>query len=150
MKKPRSWSFLSNDAVVLINVVEHPRSTLRNIADAAGMSDRATLSILRALEADAIIARRREGRRNVYTVDLNALRTHRGRGPDTLEELANALFMLSDSQPGKTLPAPLRGATRRSPAETARRRTSKTSPGRASPRKRGAPNTPPKTKRRRR
>jgi hypothetical protein len=148
VKKPRSWSFLSNDAWVLINVVEHPRSTLRNIADAVAMSDRATLSILRALEADAIIARRREGRRNVYTVDLNALRAHRGRGPYTLEELANALFMLSGSEPGQTLPAPLRGAPRRSPAKSARGRTGKTSPNRTSGRKPNTGGTTQRAKRR--
>jgi DNA-binding IclR family transcriptional regulator len=107
--KLRSWSFFSNDAIVLINVIEHPRSTLRNIARAVGLSDRAIHSILRTLEADSIIARRREGRRNVYTVDLVALRAHQGQGPYTLEELANALFVLSGRKPGETLPLPLRG-----------------------------------------
>jgi hypothetical protein len=139
VKNVRNWSFFSNDALVLINVVEHPRSTLRNIANAVGLSDRATLSILRALEADAIIARRREGRRNVYTVDLAALRAHRGQGPYTLEELANALFVLSGRQPGRALPGPLRGAVRRSPPGIPRARSNKPSPARA-PRRR--PNPP--------
>ncbi len=125
MRKARPWSFFSNDALVLINVVEHPRSTLRNIARAVGLSDRATHSILRALEADGTMARRREGRRNVYTVDLAALRAHRGRGPYTLEELANALFVLSGRRPGEALPLPLRGTGARSGAQARRSRTSK-------------------------
>jgi len=101
---------------VLINVIEHPRSTLRNIARAVSLSDRATHSILGALEADAIIGRHKDGRRNVYTVDLAALRAHRGKGPYTLEELANALFALSGRKPGRALPGPLRGTRPRSGA----------------------------------
>ena len=108
VKKLRSWSFLTNDALVLINVIEHPRSTLRRIADEVGISDRATLSILRSLERDAIVTRRREGRRNVYAVDLQALRNHRGQGPYTLEELSNALIMLTGRTPGESVPPALR------------------------------------------
>ena len=108
VKKLRSWSFLTNDALVLINVIEHPRSTLRRIADEVGISDRATLSILRSLERDAIVTRRREGRRNVYAVDLEALRNHRGQGPYTLEELSNALIMLTGRTPGESVPPALR------------------------------------------
>jgi hypothetical protein len=93
---------------VLINVIEHPRSIVRNIAKAVGISDRAAISILRALERDQIITRRKQGRRNEYTVDLEALRAHRGSGPYTLEELANALFALSGRAPGQTLPMPMR------------------------------------------
>ena len=125
MTKLRSWSFFSNDALVLINVIEHPRSTLRNIARAVGLSDRATHSILGALEADGIIARRREGRRNVYTVDLVALRAHQGQGPYTLEELANALFVLSGRKPGEALPLPLRGPSARAGARERAPRTRK-------------------------
>ena len=108
MTNIRRWSFLTNDALVLINVIEHPRSTLRRIADEVGISDRATLSILRSLEQDAIVTRRREGRRNIYAVDLQALRNHRGQGPYTLEELSNALIMLSGRPPGASVPPGLR------------------------------------------
>jgi hypothetical protein len=116
MTTTRGWSFLTIDALVLIHVIEHPRSTLRTIADNVHISDRATLSILRALEADAIVSRRREGRRNVYSVDLDALRAHRGHGPYTLEELANALLILSGREPGLALPMPMRHAPNPEPA----------------------------------
>ena len=111
MTATRGWSFLTIDALVLIHVIERPRSTLRSIADSVHISDRATLSILRALEADAIVSRRKEGRRNVYSVDLDALRAHRGAGPYTLEELANALLILSRREPGLALPMPMRDHT---------------------------------------
>lgn len=98
------WGLLTNHALVLINVIEHPRSTLRDIAAAVGVTERATLSILRALEADAIIGRRKEGRRNVYTVDVEALLAHRAQSPYSIEQLASALFVLSGRIPGAALP----------------------------------------------
>jgi DNA-binding Lrp family transcriptional regulator len=89
------WGLLTNHALVLVHVVENPRSTLREIADAVGITDRAALSILRALEADEIVARRKEGRRNFYTVDLDALVSHRQYGQYTIDEIARALLRLS-------------------------------------------------------
>jgi hypothetical protein len=98
------WGLLTNHALVLIHVVEHPRSTLRDIADSAGITERATLSLLRALEEDKIVARRRNGRRNVYTVDIDALMAHRTNGSYNIAQIANALFALSGRIPGMELP----------------------------------------------
>jgi DNA-binding MarR family transcriptional regulator len=98
------WGLLTNHALVLIHVIEHPRSTLRDIADSVGITERAALSLLRALERDAIVARRREGRRNVYTVDIDALMAHRTHGTYSIAQIANALFALSGRIPGTDLP----------------------------------------------
>jgi predicted ArsR family transcriptional regulator len=98
------WGLLTNHALVLIHVIEHPRSTLRDIADACGITDRAALSLLRALEADNIVSRRRDGRRNVYTVDIDALMAHRTHGTYSIGQIANALFALSGRIPGTDLP----------------------------------------------
>jgi DNA-binding Lrp family transcriptional regulator len=89
------WDFLTNHALVLIHVIDHPRSTLREIATAVGITERATLSILRALEEDGIISRVKEGRRNRYWVNFGALLRHRRQGPYSLEEIASALVRLS-------------------------------------------------------
>lgn len=89
------WGFLSNHALVLIHVIDHPRSTLREIARAVGITERAALSILRALEDEDIIARRKEGRRNRYTVNLPALLSHRTQGPYTIAELGVNLVRLA-------------------------------------------------------
>ena len=67
------WRFVTNHALVLIQVAQHPRSTLREIALAVGITERAALSILRAMEEDEIISRKKEGRRNKYWVDFRAL-----------------------------------------------------------------------------
>jgi DNA-binding Lrp family transcriptional regulator len=89
------WDFLTNHALVLIHVLEHPRSTLREIADAAGITERAAVSILRALEEDDIISRQKEGRRNRYWVNVGALLRHRRQGPYSVEELAEGLRQIS-------------------------------------------------------
>lgn len=98
------WGLLTNHALVLVHVVENPRSTLREIADAVGITDRAALSILRALEEDQIVGRRKEGRRNVYSVDLDALLAHRQYGKYTIAEIASALLALSGQAPDLPIP----------------------------------------------
>jgi DNA-binding IclR family transcriptional regulator len=89
------WDFLTNHALVLIHVIDHPRSTLREIATAAGVTDRAAFSILRALEEDGMISRQREGRRNRYWVNIDALLRHRRQGPYSVEQLAEGLLHLA-------------------------------------------------------
>jgi DNA-binding IclR family transcriptional regulator len=86
------WGFLTNHALVLIHVIDHPRSTLREIANAVGITERAALSIVRALEEEGMVSRRKEGRRNRYTVNLAALLTHRTQGPYTIAELGANLM----------------------------------------------------------
>jgi len=98
------WGLLTNHALVLIHVIEHPRSTLRDIADAVGITERAAMSLLRALEADAIVARRKEGRRNIYSVDIDALMAHRSNSAYSVAQIASALFALSGRIPGHELP----------------------------------------------
>lgn len=104
------WGLLTNHALVLIHVTEHRRSTLREIANSVGITERATLSILRALEEDRIVTRRKDGRRNVYAVDVEALLAHRSHGPYSIEQLATALFALSGrapALPGGANPGPV-------------------------------------------
>ena len=90
------WGFLTNHALVLIHVANHPRSTLREIAAAVGITERAALSILRLMEEDAIITRQKEGRRNKYWVDFNALLEHQISGPYSVAELVEALTEIAN------------------------------------------------------
>jgi DNA-binding IclR family transcriptional regulator len=69
----RSWGFLTNHAHVLIQVVRNPTSTVREIAQSTGITERATHSVLRDLRESNIVLVRRAGRRNVYEVDPGAL-----------------------------------------------------------------------------
>lgn len=112
------WGLLTNHALVLIHVIEHPRSTLRDISDSVGVTERAALSLLRALEADSIVARRREGRRNAYTVDVDVLMRHRSHGKYSISQIANALFAISGRIPGAELPPGMQLAGGASASET--------------------------------
>ena len=85
-------------------MVEHPRSTLRQIADAVGVTDRAALTLLRAIEEDGVITRRREGRHNVYTFDIESLMKHRSYGRFSIGQIAALLLALSGRDPGAEIP----------------------------------------------
>ena len=90
-----SWGFLTNHALVLIHVANHPRSTLREISYAVGITERAALSILRAMEEEEIITRHKEGRRNRYWVDFHALLQHQLKAPYSVAELAENLLAVA-------------------------------------------------------
>jgi DNA-binding MarR family transcriptional regulator len=80
------WSLLTNHALVLLVVGRQPHSTLREIAQSVGITERAALSILRALEEDGLISRERQGRRNRYWLHYGAiLREHREGGLTVLQ-----------------------------------------------------------------
>jgi len=89
------WDFLTNHALVLIHVLEHPRSTVREIAAAADITERHAVAILRALEEEDIVSRQKEGRRNRYSVNLEALPRRLRQGRYSVEELAEQLRLLS-------------------------------------------------------
>ena len=80
----RRWGFLTTHALILIHVTQHPRSTVREIALAVGLTERAAHSALQDLREAGIIDRQREGRRNRYTVNFDHLAAYRreGTAPD--------------------------------------------------------------------
>lgn len=91
----RKLQFLTNDAFVLMHVANHPNSTLREIAIAVGITERATQPILSALEQDGLIARERVGRGTYYRVHYKALMDYPLEGPySTVRDLVRELFEL--------------------------------------------------------
>jgi len=69
----KKWNFLSNYGLVLTHLVQNPRATLREIARGTDLTERAVYQIVRDLEVSGFIQKRREGRRNIYTVNEGAL-----------------------------------------------------------------------------
>ena len=65
-----SWSFLTNDALVLIHIGRRPESTGLEIAQAIGITERAVRKIVAGLQAAGYIETERIGRRNRYRVDI--------------------------------------------------------------------------------
>jgi DNA-binding MarR family transcriptional regulator len=70
---PRTWSFLTHHPVVLIYITQHPESTVRSIAVDVGLTERATLAILRDLDDERLVERHRQGRRTTYVVRYERL-----------------------------------------------------------------------------
>lgn len=95
------WGFLTNHALVLMHVALHPRSTLREISNAAGITDRAVGSILRQMEEEELVSRQREGRNNRYWVDVQALLNYQLSGPYTVVELAEQLMAVAKQLQGE-------------------------------------------------
>ena len=65
------WTLISNHGACLIYVAEHPRATVREIAQAVDVTERATARIMRDLRTAGYIAAQRVGRRNVYQLDAS-------------------------------------------------------------------------------
>ena len=115
MKQQARWGFLTNHALVLIYVVKHSVATVREISAGVGVTERATLEILRQLSEEGIVQRHREGRRNTYSVDFEELAAYRRQGTVTLtpsefvDALINVLLSLSDyrANPNGAKPEPL-------------------------------------------
>ena len=63
-----TWTFLTNHAHVLVCIAEEPDIRGRDVAERVGITERAAQSIIAGLVADGYVTRRREGRRNRYTV----------------------------------------------------------------------------------
>ena len=86
-----AWGFLTNQAAVLAYVALHPDSTVRTIAHDVGITERATLAIMRDLDEDGIVDRHRTGRRNAYSVNFARLAAVRRGG--TTSPLTPRLFV---------------------------------------------------------
>lgn len=65
------WAFLTNHAQALICVARNPDSRLRDIAQELDITERATHRIISELVDSGYIARHREGRRNIYEVQVD-------------------------------------------------------------------------------
>ncbi len=70
---PKKWNFLSNYGLVLTHLFQNSDATLREIARGTDLTERAVYQIVRELEENGFIGKRRVGRRNTYTVNEDAL-----------------------------------------------------------------------------
>ena len=68
---PAGWTFLTNHAHVLICLARDPDIRLAELARLVGIGERATHRIVHELEAEGYLTVNKEGRRNVYEIDLD-------------------------------------------------------------------------------
>lgn len=69
------WLFLTNQARVLLYISQHPASTARRIAQAVGITERATQRLIRDLDEAGFITRKRVGRHNEYVIHRDQIVT---------------------------------------------------------------------------
>lgn len=65
---PRTWTFLTNHARLLILVARDPQVRVRDLAQQAGITERAAQGILGDLGQAGFLDRQRVGRRTQYSV----------------------------------------------------------------------------------
>ena len=74
--EPKTWTFLTNHAQVLLCLADTPDIRLRDVAGRVGITERATQRILAELVEEGYVKAERVGRRNRYTVDRNHAMRH--------------------------------------------------------------------------
>lgn len=74
--EPRTWTFLTNHAQVLLCLAEDPEIRLREVAGRVGITERASQRILAELVEAGYVKTARVGRRNRYTVDRDHAMRH--------------------------------------------------------------------------
>lgn len=62
------WKFLTNHALVLCLIAQQPRITAREISSTINITEKATHNIIKDLEADGYVTKKREGRRTRYRI----------------------------------------------------------------------------------
>jgi len=85
------WTFFSNHAHVLVSLIRDPEQTLRSVADAVGITERAVQRIVGELEEAGIVTKYREGRRNRYEFYLAQPMRHPLESHITLEQVIDLI-----------------------------------------------------------
>ena len=70
------WTFLTNHGHVILYLSKHADATVREIADKIGITERAVLKIIADLSQEGYIKIQKNGRNNVYTLDLKKTLRH--------------------------------------------------------------------------
>ena len=71
-----AWTLLTGHGHVLVEIARNPDARIRDLADVAGITERAVQAIVADLETAGYLTRTRTGRRTVYTVNPDSLFRH--------------------------------------------------------------------------
>jgi len=67
--KNRGWTFITNHAAVLTILDREKHLTSREIAMIIGITERTVIRIIKDLEVEGYVTKRKEGRENRYTLN---------------------------------------------------------------------------------
>jgi predicted ArsR family transcriptional regulator len=96
---PKTWTFLTNHAQVLLCIAEDPEVRLRDVAERVGITERATQRILSELVEAGYVRSTRIGRRNRYAVDHEHAMRHTAQLGYDIGTLLEALALGGKPQP---------------------------------------------------
>ena len=85
---------------MLLQLTSNPDQTVREIAIAIDLTERAVISILKQLETDAIVSKHKDGRRNRYRINQRALVDHleeQMQSPMSLAQIAGQTAALAEA-----------------------------------------------------
>jgi|SRR5579862_1006051 len=85
------WTFVTNHTQVLLCIARDPEVRLRDIADRVGITERAAQRILADLVEAGYVERRRQGRRNRYTVNPDMRMRHSAQDGHDIGEVLELL-----------------------------------------------------------
>ncbi|GAA4966973.1 MarR-like DNA-binding transcriptional regulator SgrR of sgrS sRNA [Nonomuraea thailandensis] len=70
--RPPTWTFLTHHARVLVEIARDPEARVRDLAGHIGITERGVQKILADLHQAGYLTRERVGRRNHYSLNLDA------------------------------------------------------------------------------
>jgi len=89
--KSSKWTFLTNHSHLLVCLLRDPSARMQDLAEEVGITLRAAARIVAELEADGVISKTREGRRNHYEVNMDYPLRHSLESHCTVKDLLGAL-----------------------------------------------------------
>jgi len=85
------WTFVTNYALVLVYLANHPRITARELATSIGITERAVRKIIADLEAERYISKEKEGRRVRFSVNAKLPFRHQTQQDKSIGKLLEVL-----------------------------------------------------------
>lgn len=83
------WTFLSNHGHIFVYLANNPDARISDIAEAVGVTERATQSIIADLERDGYLKISKVGRRNHYKTNAKARFRHPAEAHQSVSALIN-------------------------------------------------------------
>lgn len=95
---PASWTFLTNHAHVLVCIAQNPDIRISEIADLVGIGERAAHRIVGDLVGERYVTRKKDGRRNTYSVDFSRNLRHPLESSHTIGEVFKILARMRSAR----------------------------------------------------
>ncbi|MFN3728273.1 MAG: helix-turn-helix transcriptional regulator [Fimbriimonadaceae bacterium] len=96
------WTFLTNHSHVLICISRNPEIKVREIAEKVGITERSAHRIVQELAEYGVVTIHKNGRRNVYRLNLDLPLRHPLERDQTVESLIRLVSGSSQLRAGST------------------------------------------------